>query len=132
MMYSHDNFGLGHLRRCQTIAHALVERFDTLRVLIISGSAIGDAFDFQERVEYLQIPSIVRLLNDDHATIIQLMSGLYTPSEGTELHNVLQRRVDILLDAAKRFQPAIFYADYSPLGLVRIPSVPTGRSADKH
>ena len=27
MIYSHDTFGLGHLRRCRTIAHALVDRF---------------------------------------------------------------------------------------------------------
>ncbi|KAJ7729839.1 hypothetical protein DFH07DRAFT_945515 [Mycena maculata] len=117
LMYSHDEFGLGHVRRCRAIAHALVERFDTLRVLIVSGSAIGDAFDFQDRVEYLQMPSIVRLLNDDYATIVKLMSGLYTPPENTELHKVLQYRVDILLNAAKLFKPTIFYADYSPLGL---------------
>lgn len=24
LIYSHDTFGLGHLRRCQTIAHSLV------------------------------------------------------------------------------------------------------------
>ncbi|KAJ7491362.1 membrane-anchored protein [Mycena galericulata] len=117
LMYSHDNFGLGHLRRCRAIAHALVERFKTLRVLIISGSAIGEAFQFNDRVEYLQIPSIVRLLNDDHATIIRLMSGFYTPPKGTALHRVLQDRVDIMVNAAKVFRPTMFYADYSPLGL---------------
>ena len=26
LIYSHDTFGLGHLRRCMTIAHALVDR----------------------------------------------------------------------------------------------------------
>ena len=25
LIYSHDSFGLGHLRRCRAIAHALVE-----------------------------------------------------------------------------------------------------------
>lgn len=38
LMYSHDTFGLGHLRRCRTIAHALVEQFKGLHVLIVSGS----------------------------------------------------------------------------------------------
>ncbi|KAJ6535343.1 membrane-anchored protein [Mycena vulgaris] len=117
MMYSHDNFGLGHLRRCRAIAHALVARFDDLQVVIVSGSAIGNAFDFQDRVQYLQIPSVVRLMNDDHASIIKLMSGLYTPPEDTELYEVLQCRIDTLLNTAKVFQPTIFYADYSPLGL---------------
>jgi predicted glycosyltransferase len=118
LMYSHDNFGLGHLRRCRAIAHTLVERFHNIRVLIVSGSAIGNAFDFRDRVEYLQIPSVVRLMNDDHAAIIKLMSGLYMPPKHTELYEVLQCRVDTLLNAAKLFRPSIFYADYSPLGLV--------------
>ena len=38
LIYSHDTFGLGHLRRCRTIAHSLVERFKQLSVLILSGS----------------------------------------------------------------------------------------------
>ena len=30
LIYSHDSFGLGHLRRCRAIAHALVERYKQL------------------------------------------------------------------------------------------------------
>jgi predicted glycosyltransferase len=37
LIYSHDTFGLGHLRRCRTIAHSLVERYKQLSVLILSG-----------------------------------------------------------------------------------------------
>ena len=50
LMYSHDTFGLGHLRRCREIAHALVERFKGLHILIISGSPIAGAFDFRAAV----------------------------------------------------------------------------------
>ena len=38
LMYSHDTMGLGHLRRCRTIAHALVEADESVSVLILSGS----------------------------------------------------------------------------------------------
>ena len=34
LIYSHDSFGLGHLRRCRTIAHALVGAYDKMSVLI--------------------------------------------------------------------------------------------------
>ena len=40
LIYSHDSFGLGHLRRCREIAHALVEKQRNLSVLILSGSPI--------------------------------------------------------------------------------------------
>ena len=46
LIYSHDSFGLGHLRRCRAIAHSLVGKFNNLSVLILSGSPIIGSFDF--------------------------------------------------------------------------------------
>ena len=61
LIYSHDSFGLGHLRRCRTIAHALVDRFADLKVLIVSGSPIIGSFDFKSRVDFVRIPVGFRL-----------------------------------------------------------------------
>ncbi len=69
LMYSHDTFGLGHLRRCRTIAHALVEHFKGLHVLIISGSPIAGAFDFRARVDFVKIPSVIKLYNGEYTSI---------------------------------------------------------------
>ncbi|WOI10266.1 hypothetical protein [Thalassospira lucentensis] len=52
LIYSHDTFGLGHLRRCRTIAHALVSRRDDVSVLILSGSPIIGSFEFRSRVRF--------------------------------------------------------------------------------
>ena len=41
LIYSHDSFGLGHLRRCRTIAHSLVAQHKKLNVLILSGSPLN-------------------------------------------------------------------------------------------
>jgi len=35
LIYSHDSFGLGHLRRCRAIAHAIVDRYKGVSVLIL-------------------------------------------------------------------------------------------------
>ncbi|MDX1375894.1 MAG: hypothetical protein R3357_10050, partial [Burkholderiales bacterium] len=59
LIYSHDTFGLGHLRRCQTIAHALVQRFEHLSVLILSGSPIIGSFDFRSRVDFVRVPGVI-------------------------------------------------------------------------
>ena len=59
LIYSHDSFGLGHLRRCRAIAHALVERFDDLSVLILSGSPIIGSFDFRARVDFVRVPGVI-------------------------------------------------------------------------
>ena len=69
LMYSHDTFGLGHLRRCRTIAHALVEQFRGVEVLIISGSPIAGAFDFRARVDFIKIPSVVKLYNGEYTSM---------------------------------------------------------------
>ena len=52
LIYSHDSFGLGHLRRCRSIAHSLVARYKGLLVLILSGSPIIGSFDFMPRVDF--------------------------------------------------------------------------------
>ncbi|MCW8884903.1 MAG: hypothetical protein OQK12_06565, partial [Motiliproteus sp.] len=53
LMYCHDTFGLGHLRRCRASAHSLVEQFKGLSVLILTGSPIIVRFDFKARVDFV-------------------------------------------------------------------------------
>ena len=107
LMYSHDTFGLGHLRRCRAIAHALVERFKGLHILIVSGSSIAGAFEFRTRVDFLKIPSIIKLIN-----------GEYTPlAQHTDLHETLALRRSIIQSTAESFEPDLFIVDKEPLGL---------------
>lgn len=107
LMYSHDTFGLGHLRRCRTIAHAIVEQFKGVSVLIISGSQIAGAFDFRARVDFVKIPSVIKLYNGEYDSI-----GAYI-----EIDEILEMRKLIIQRTAEVFQPDIFIADKEPLGL---------------
>ena len=52
LIYSHESFGLGHLRRWRAIANGLVERNPNMSVLILSGSPI---------IRQLRIPPARRL-----------------------------------------------------------------------
>jgi predicted glycosyltransferase len=107
LMYSHDTFGLGHLRRCRTIAHSLVENYRGLSVLIISGSTIAGAFDYRVRVDFVKIPSIIKLHNGEYTSI----------DRHTDLHETLQMRQSIIRHTAESFQPDMFIVDKEPLGL---------------
>lgn len=107
LMYSHDTFGLGHLRRCRTIAHSLVENYRGLSVLIISGSTIAGAFDYRVRVDFVKIPSIIKLHNGDYTSI----------DRHTDLHETLEMRQAIIRHTAESFQPDLFIVDKEPLGL---------------
>ncbi|GAB1584480.1 glycosyltransferase family protein [Phyllobacterium phragmitis] len=107
LMYSHDTFGLGHLRRCRTIAHSLVEDFRGLQVLIISGATIAGAFDYRARVDFVKTPSVIKLRN-----------GEYTSMERhIDLNETLRMRQAIIRRTAETFQPDIFIVDKEPLGL---------------
>src|SRR6266508_2051001 len=69
LIYSHDSFGLGHLRRCRAIAHALVEQHKKLNVLILSGSPIIGRFSFRARVDFVRVPGIIKLRNGDYTSL---------------------------------------------------------------
>jgi predicted glycosyltransferase len=107
LMYSHDTFGLGHLRRCRTIAHSLVEDFRGLNILIISGATIAGAFDYRARVDFVKIPSIIKLRNGEYTSL----------ERHIDLHETLKMRQSIIRHTAETFQPDIFIVDKEPLGL---------------
>ncbi|ASJ75956.1 glycosyltransferase family protein [Granulosicoccus antarcticus] len=107
LMYSHDTFGLGHLRRCRTIAHSLVENFSGLSVLIISGSAIAGAFDFRARVDFVKIPSVIKLRNGEYTSLDQHI----------DLSETVRMRESIIRHTAETFRPDIFLVDKEPMGL---------------
>jgi len=60
MLYSHDTFGLGHLRRSRTIAQALARSDPSLSALIMTGSPVAGRFDFPERVDHVRLPGVVK------------------------------------------------------------------------
>jgi predicted glycosyltransferase len=107
LIYSHDTFGLGHLRRCRTLAHALVDRFKQLSVLILSGSPIIGSFDFRARVDFVRVPGVVKLRN-----------GEYTPLNlHLDIGETLSLRASIIKHTAEIFAPDLFIVDKEPVGL---------------
>jgi predicted glycosyltransferase len=107
LIYSHDSFGLGHLRRCRAIAHALVERYRHLSVLILSGSPIIGSFDFRARVDFVRVPGVIKLRNGEYTSL-----HLHIDIEKT-----LQIRSSIIQHTADIFDPHLFLVDKEPLGL---------------
>ncbi len=107
LVYSHDTFGLGHLRRCRTIAHALVERYKGLSVLILSGSPIIGSFDFRARVDFVRVPGVIKLHNGEYTSL-----ALHIDVEQT-----LAIRGSIIQHTALSYAPDLFLVDKEPLGL---------------
>ena len=107
LIYSHDTFGLGHLRRCRAIAHALVDRFQHLSVLILSGSPIIGTFDFRLRVDFVRVPGVIKLRNGEYTSL-----NLHI-----DIAETLNMRASIIRHTAEVFRPDVFIVDKEPLGL---------------
>src|SRR5687768_9576313 len=69
VIYSHDTFGLSHLRRSRAIANAIVEKDPTTSVIIISGSPVIGNFEFGSGVDYIRIPGVTKLPDGDYRSL---------------------------------------------------------------
>ncbi|MCZ6471568.1 MAG: glycosyltransferase [Gammaproteobacteria bacterium] len=107
LIYSHDSFGLGHLRRCRAIAHSLVAHYKGVSVLIISGSPIIGSFDFRARVDFVRIPGVTKLKDGEYTSL-----GLHI-----DLDQTMSMRESIIYHTAASFKPDIFLVDKEPTGL---------------
>jgi predicted glycosyltransferase len=107
LIYSHDTFGLGHLRRCRTIAHSLVDLEKDLSVIILTGSPIIGSFNFRARVDFVRIPGVIKLRSGDYTPLSLLI----------DIEETLELRASIIQHTAEIFDPDIFIVDKEPLGL---------------
>ena len=107
LIYSHDSFGLGHLRRCRAIAHSLVDADPAVSVLILSGSPIIGSFDFRSRVDFVRVPGVIKLRNGEYVSL-----NLHI-----DLEETLAMRSSILRHTADIFDPDLLIVDKEPLGL---------------
>jgi predicted glycosyltransferase len=107
LIYSHDSFGLGHLRRCRAIAHSLVDSIPDASVLILSGSPIIGSFEFKPRVDFVRVPGVTKLRNGAYSSL----------SLPIDIDHTMAIRASIIEHTAEVFDPDIFIVDKEPLGL---------------
>ena len=107
LIYSHDSFGLGHLRRCRAIAESLVQRHLHLSILILSGSPLIGSFEFPARVDFVRIPGVIKLRSGEYSS-----HSLDMP-----IKDVSELRRAIIRHTAEVFRPHVFLVDKEPLGL---------------
>lgn len=107
LMYSHDTYGLGHIRRCLAIALSL--RRCPANILIITGSLLAGRFKIPGRIDFIRIPGMIKVTNEEYLPLSIKIGA-------TE---VLEIRKKIILATAKAFKPDFFIVDKAPLGLKR-------------
>ena len=106
LFYSHDTFGLGHLRRSRTIAAALTASDDQMSALIITGSPVAGRFTFPERVDYVRLPGVTK--RSDGSYVSEKLS--FDIEETTVI------RAGLIKSLVQLFEPDIIVVDKEPTG----------------
>ncbi len=107
LIYSHDSYGLGHLSRCRTIAHALVAGYKKASVIILSGSPVAGSFTFRNRVAVRLVAGVTKLPNSDYAPL----------DRETDIAGTLALRAAAIRETVETFRPQLFIVDKEPTGL---------------
>ncbi len=105
LMYSHDTYGLGHIRRTMAIATHL--RGPHVNILILTGSPIVGRFVFPDQVDFVRIPGMIKKTNEEYLPL----SIKINPKHALDI------RKKIITATAKAFHPDLFIVDKEPLGL---------------
>ncbi|MEQ8663353.1 MAG: glycosyltransferase [Gammaproteobacteria bacterium] len=110
LIYSHDTFGLGNIRRMLGIAQQLLDDDPALSVLMISGSPFIHNLPIPgERFDYLKLPCLNRDLDGAYG-VRQL---------GTGFDDIVSLRAQAIKATVQRFRPDVFLVDKKPCGVAR-------------
>lgn len=106
MFYSHDTFGLGHLRRSRALAAALTAGDDTASAIILTGSPVAGRFTFPERVDHIRLPGVTKLAD-----------GTYVSQTlGLDIDEITALRSGLIKTAIEKYEPDLLIVDKEPSG----------------
>lgn len=106
LTYSHDSFGLGHLRRSVTLATAMVARAPFVHALCLTGSPVPDLFPLPERCDLVKLPSIGKGKNGDYVARRLPMS----------IGEITALRSDLITATVRAFRPDLLLVDHTASG----------------
>ncbi len=106
LFYSHDTFGLGHLRRSRALAAAITQADPTASALILTGSPVAGRFTFPRRVDHVRLPGVTKRADGSYAA----------RTIGMGIDEVTDLRSGLIQTAVQQFNPDILIVDKEPTG----------------
>lgn len=106
LLYSHDTFGLGHLRRSRALAAAITQADTGASALILTGSPVAGRFTFPRRVDHVRLPGVTKRADGSYAA----------RTIGMGIDEVTELRAGLIQTAVQQFDPDILIVDKEPTG----------------
>jgi predicted glycosyltransferase len=106
MLYSHDTFGLGHLRRSRALAGAITAADPSASALILTGSPVAGRFAFPSRVDHVRLPGVTKRRDGSYVSTTM----------GMDIEATTSLRSGLIKSTAIQYDPDILIVDKEPAG----------------
>lgn len=107
LLYSHDTYGLGHLRRTLAIAHELARQMPDASQLLITGSMVAGAFSLPPKLDLIKLPALSKHSDGRYKARALRLS----------LSQIIGWRQQMILQAVEQFAPDLVLVDKTPAGV---------------
>ena len=107
LIYSHDTFGLGNIRRMLEVARHVVQSSPEVSVLVVTGSPMLHAFRIPARVDYVKLPCLSRNVEGQYGARYLDLS----------LDATVRLRANIIRSTIADFAPDLILVDKKPFGV---------------
>jgi predicted glycosyltransferase len=107
LAYSHDGYGLGHLRRNLRIVNGLRRQRPDLEAVLATGAKSAERLIAPFGMSCVSLPSVVKVANGHYVV----------DDQAATLEEVMRRRSDVLADAVREFRPDLLLVDRYPRGM---------------
>lgn len=107
LIYSHDTFGLGNIRRMLEVARHLVESSAQVSVLVITGSPMLHAFRIPPHIDYVKLPCLSRNVDGRYGS----------RSLDLSLDATVRLRANMIRSVITDFAPDLILVDKKPFGV---------------
>ncbi|APX13596.1 hypothetical protein BWR18_00430 [Tateyamaria omphalii] len=106
VLYSHDTFGLGHLRRSRALASALTQSGVAESAIILTGSPVAGRFTFPPAVDHVRLPGVKKLADGTYAS----------QTEGMDIEATTALRSALITSTIEQYEPDLLIVDKEPTG----------------
>jgi len=107
MVYSHDTFGLGNIRRMLAICKHVHASIRDLSILIVSGSPMLQSFRVEPGIDYIKLPCLKRTeLGELGVRFLDL-----------DVSQIVHLRRELILSTVMSYRPDVIFVDKKPDGL---------------
>ncbi|MGE0886334.1 MAG: glycosyltransferase family protein [Blastocatellales bacterium] len=107
LVYSHDTYGLGNIRRMLAICHHLLEVIPELSILLVTGSPVIHSLRLPSLLDYIKLPCLTRVGRDEYKT--KYLSD--------NIVDAIRLRSDLILSTVRNFKPDMLIVDKKPMGV---------------